>query len=587
MTIPDAMFDVVIVGAGGSGMRAALQLAKKDKKVALVSKVYPTRSHTVSAQGGIAAALANVSADKWIWHMFDTIKGSDYLGDQDSIEFMCKMGPEVVYELEHMGLPFSRLENGKIYQRGFGGQMQDFGKGDPAIRISAAADRTGHALLHTLFQQNIHAGVTFFNEWYGLDLVKAIDGSIAGIIALRLETGELSYLRAPAVILATGGAGQIFNNTTNAKINTGDGLGMALRAGFPLQDMEMWQFHPTGIAGVGILISEACRGEGGYLVNKDGERFMERYAPHAKDLASRDVVSRAVAMEIRAGRGIGETQPYINLKIDHLGEKIIKDRLPGIRDLAMTFANVDPVYEPIPIFPTAHYMMGGIPTNKHSQVLTLNERGEDVPVIGLYAVGECSCVSVHGANRLGGNSLLDLIVFGRAAGDHIAEQLNAGLHLQPVQQDAIDAATSRVTDWDNRTGKYTIAELRKQLKLIMDENFGVFRTQDVMLNGLSELRDLRERLNHAALSDKSKTFNTARMEALELDNLIAIAMATALCADARKESRGAHAREDFPKRDDEHWLKHSIVFANDQVKYRAVNMSPSTVAAFPPKERVY
>lgn len=587
MAIAESTFDVVIVGAGGSGMRAALQLANRDKRVALVSKVFPTRSHTVSAQGGITAALGNVSEDKWIWHMFDTVKGSDYLGDQDCIEFMCKMGPEVVYELEHMGLPFSRLENGKIYQRAFGGQSKDFGKGGQAIRTSAAADRTGHALLHTLYQQNLRSGVTFFNEWYSLDLVKDINGNTAGVVALCMETGELLYLRAAAVILATGGAGQVFNTTTNALINTGDGLGMVLRAGLPLQDMEMWQFHPTGIAGVGVLISEGTRGEGGYLLNKNGERFMERYAPHAKDLASRDVVSRAIALEIREGRGIGDINPHVLLKIDHLGESIIKERLPGIRELSMTFANVDPIVAPIPISPTCHYMMGGIPTNKNSQVLTVDAAGKDVVVTGLYAVGECACVSVHGANRLGGNSLLDLVVFGRAAGDHVAEQLDAGLQLGAVKQQDIDQAAARYTTWNTRSGKYSVASLRQELKIVMEQHFGVFRTQEVMLAGIEALKELRERLKLAVLSDHSNVFNTARIEALELDNLMAVGIATALCAEARTESRGAHAREDYPDRNDAEWIKHSIVFANDQITYRAVNMSPITVPAFAPKERVY
>lgn len=587
MHMPEATFDTIIVGAGGAGMRAALQLSKKAKNVALVSKVFPTRSHTVSAQGGITAALGNVTEDKWEWHMFDSVKGSDFLGDQDSIEFMCKMGPEVVYELEHMGLPFSRLENGKIYQRAFGGQSKDFGKGGQAVRTSAAADRTGHALLHTLYQQNLKSGVSFFNEWYAIDLVMAIDGSIAGVVALRIETGELLYLRAPSVIIATGGAGQVFKTTTNAYINTGDGMGMVLRAGFPLQDMEMWQFHPTGIAGVGVLISEGVRGEGGYLLNKNGERFMERYAPHAKDLASRDVVSRAVYLEIREGRGIGERNPYIQLKLDHLGKDVIEQRLPGIRDLAMAFANVDPVVDPIPILPTCHYIMGGIPTNKYSQVLTLDENGKDKVITGLYAVGECACVSVHGANRLGGNSLLDLVVFGRAAGDHIADQLNEGMHLKPVEQAVIDQSQNRIENLDKRNGKYTVAGLRDELQTVMETHFGVFRTADVMLDGIKKVKKLRACLDEVRLSDTSKIFNTARIEALELENLMAVAMATALCAEARQESRGAHAREDFPKRDDVNWLKHTIVFADDVVKTRAVNMQPATVPAFPPIERAY
>ena len=587
MGIAERAFDVVIVGAGGSGMRAALELSKRSKNVALVSKVYPTRSHTVSAQGGINAALGNVTEDHWQWHMYDTVKGSDYLGDQDCIEFMCKMGPEVVYELEHMGLPFSRLDDGKMYQRKFGGQTQNFGQGDIAVRTTAAADRTGHALLHTLFQQNIQTGTTFFNEWYTVDLVKAIDGSIAGVVAICMETGELLYLRAPAVILATGGAGQIYNSTTNALVNTGDGLGMVLRAGYPVQDIEMWQFHPTGIAGAGVLVSEGCRGEGGYLLNNKGERFMECYAPHAKDLASRDVVSRAIAMEIRAGNGFGTEFPHVHLKIDHLGEEIIKTRLPGIRDLAMTFANADPVKDPIPVTPTCHYMMGGIPTNKFSQALTIDANGKDQIITGLYAIGECSCVSVHGANRLGGNSLLDLVVFGRSSGEHCAEQLNQGLELQPVAQENIDSAADRVNVWNTRKGKYSVASVRREMKIIMQDHFGVFRTADVMQDGIKKLSAVRAKLDQTYLGDTSQAFNTARIEALELDNLVAIAVATGIAAEARTESRGAHAREDYPKRDDKNWIKHTLVFADDTIKYRAVNMQPITMEPFPPKERVY
>lgn len=588
MPIPaQRSFDAIVVGAGGAGMRASLELVNAGKKVALISKVFPTRSHTVSAQGGITVALGNKHDDDWKWHMFDTVKGSDYLGDQDCIEYMCRVGPEVIYELEHMGLPFSRFDDGRIYQRPFGGQSKNFG-GEQASRTAAAADRTGHALLHTLFQKNTEANVMVFSEWYALDLVKAHDDSIAGVMAMNIETGDVIFMNAKAVILATGGAGQIFHSTTNALINTGDGIGMALRAGYPVQDMEMWQFHPTGIAGAGVLVTEGCRGEGGYLVNKNGERFMERYAPHAKDLAGRDVVSRSMAIEIREGRGCGPNGDYVLLKLDHLGADIIKSRLPGIRELSMTFANADPIKDPIPVVPTCHYMMGGIPTNMHGQVIHVDQNGQEHLVEGLYAVGECACVSVHGSNRLGGNSLLDLVVFGRAAGIHLNDALDQGMDNKIVNNDHIEAAMQRLNRWDNNTsGKETVSAIRHELKKTMQNDFSVFRTKVVMTEGLEKLKNLRERLKHATLTDKSKIFNTARVEALELDNLMAVAIATAYSALNREESRGAHSREDFPARDDKNWLKHSLYFPNDSVGSRPVNMTPHLVPPFEPKERVY
>ncbi|NBW58073.1 succinate dehydrogenase flavoprotein subunit [bacterium] len=584
--IPERVFDALIIGAGGAGLRAALQLVKANHQVAVVSKVFPTRSHTVSAQGGITAALGNIDEDNWHWHMFDTVKGSDYLGDQDAIEYMCRVGPECVYELEHMGLPFSRLDNGKIYQRPFGGQSKDFGKGGQATRTSAAADRTGHALLHTLFQQNLKHNTIFFNEWIALDLVMNDQQEVCGVTVLCLENGERMFLKARAVVLATGGAGQVFSSTTNAYINTGDGLGMALRAGIPLQDMEMWQFHPTGISGSGCLITEGARGEGGYLVNKNGERFMERYAPHAKDLASRDVVSRSIATEIREGRGCGSKGDYIELKLEHLGADLIKTRLPGIRELSMTFANVDPVEKPIPIVPTCHYMMGGIPTNKYGQVLTVTDDGEKV-VSGLYAVGECACVSVHGANRLGGNSLLDLVVFGRAAGLFITEQL-ALENSEPLVKDIhIDKAFDRLNAWELQTGPYTVAEIRTQIQEVMQNDFGVFRQEDTMHAGLKKLLLLKEQIKQIQLQDKSQYFNTARLEALELDNLIAVSLATAYSAIERKESRGAHFRNDYPQRHDQAWLKHVVCFADGNIRYRNINFTPVLVDAFEPKARTY
>ena len=582
-------FDAIIVGGGGAGLRAALQLAQSGYNTAVISKVFPTRSHTVSAQGGITCAIASSDPnDDWRWHMYDTVKGSDYIGDQDAIEYMCSEGPKTVYELEHMGLPFSRTDSGRIYQRPFGGQSKNFGKGGQAARTCAAADRTGHALLHTLYQGNLKNNTAFLNEWYATDMVKNQDGAIVGVIAICIETGETVFVKSKATVFATGGAGRIYASTTNALINTGDGLGMALRAGFPVQDIEMWQFHPTGIYGAGTLVTEGCRGEGGYLINKDGERFMERYAPNAKDLAGRDVVARSMVLEILEGRGCGEHGDHVMLKLDHLGEDVLNSKLPGILELSRTFAHVDPVKEPIPVVPTCHYMMGGIPTNVNGQALTQDEKGVDKIIPGLFAVGEVACVSVHGANRLGGNSLLDLVVFGRAAGKHIEEMLGQGMEQREASETDIEQAQNRLSRLNQSKSGESVAKLRAELQDIMQNHFGVFRRGDFMQDGIKKLATLRERIANVHLEDKSQTFNTARIEALELENLFEVAQATAIAAEARNESRGAHARDDFRERDDENWLCHSMFFPNDKrVAKRDVNFSPKTVDTMEPQIRSY
>ena len=586
--IPKRQFDAVVVGAGGSGLRAALQLAEANLKVAVLSKVFPTRSHTVAAQGGVSASLGNEEPDNWHWHMYDTVKGSDYLGDQDAIEFMCRKACDAVVELEHYGMPFDRLDNGKIYQRPFGGHTSNYG--ERAIkRACAAADRTGHAMLHTLYQRNVRARTQFFVEWMALDLIRNQAGDVLGVIALEMETGEVMILQAKATLLATGGAGRIYSASTNAFINTGDGLGMAARAGIPLEDMEFWQFHPTGVAGAGVLITEGVRGEGGFLLNKDGERFMERYAPTVKDLASRDVVARAMATEIKEGRGAGKDGEYILLKLDHLGADVIDKRLPGIREIAKKFANVDPATDPIPVVPTCHYQMGGVPTNVQGQALVPDGNGGEKIVKGLYAAGECACVSVHGANRLGTNSLLDLLVFGKSAGEQVVKDIAADVVSMPeLPADAADMTMARLARLDATASGERVSDVGAEMRRTMQLHCGVFRFPDGLTDGVKKMLAVAERAKSTYIQDKSKVFNTARVEALELDNLIEVALSTMISAEARKESRGAHDRSDHPNRDDVNWMKHTLWFKEgNRLDYKPVQLKPMTVDSFEPKARVY
>ncbi len=586
-SLPRRQFDVVVVGAGGAGMRCSLQLSQAGLSVAVLSKVFPTRSHTVAAQGGVSASLGNMSEDNWYWHMYDTVKGSDWLGDQDAIEFMCREAPNAVYELEHFGMPFDRNPDGTIYQRPFGGHTANFGE-KPVQRACAAADRTGHALLHTLYQRNVAARAQFFVEWMALDLLRNEAGDVVGVTALEMETGEIYILEAKTTVLATGGAGRIWAASTNAFINTGDGLGMAARAGIPLQDMEFWQFHPTGVAGAGVLITEGVRGEGGILLNKDGERFMERYAPTLKDLAPRDFVSRSMDQEIKEGRGCGPDGSYVVLKLDHLGADVINKRLPSIREIAIKFGNVDPIKEPIPVVPTIHYQMGGIPANYHGQVLT-RENGENKIVNGLYAIGECAAVSVHGANRLGTNSLLDLIVFGRATGNHIVNSHPERQHAhQPVPQQAVEFSLDRVNKLESRTSGEKTQDIGNAIRFSMQRHCGVFRTLELLNEGVTQIEDLAKQADNIYFKDKSKVFNTARVEALELANMTEVARATIKSAANRTESRGAHALDDHPTRDDENWLKHTLWYSEgSRLDYKPVQMKPLTVESFPPKARTF
>ncbi len=588
MPIPRRRFDALILGAGGAGLNAALRLASADLRVAVVSKVFPTRSHTVAAQGGVNAALANVLPDDWHWHMFDTVKGSDYLGDQDAIEYMCREAIPTVYELEHAGVPFSRLDNGKIYQRAFGGQSQEFG-GDQAARTCAAADRTGHAILHTLYQQNIRARSHFFDEYFAVDLIKDDEGCVIGALVLDIESGEPLLIESKTTLIATGGFGQVFRTTTNAFINTGDGLAMSLRIGVPLQDMEFYQFHPTGVAGKGMLITEAARGEGGYLINGDGERFMERYAPKALDLAGRDVVARAIVTEIREGRGCGPERDHVLLKLDHLGSQVVHHRLPGITDICDVFLGLDPAREPIPVFPTAHYAMGGIPTDRHARVVAPARHGPEEVVPGLYAAGECACVSVHGANRLGGNSLLDILVFGRAAGKDILDYVAENPNHRTLRERDLEPAMARLARWERPGGGDSVHAVKAELRKLMEDHCGVFRDEATMADGVERLKALRTRVaEDVRLQDHSRTFNTARIEALELDNLVDVGMATLVSALHRQESRGAHSRVDFTERDDAHWMRHSLYSReDDRIDYKPVRTKPLTVESFPPMARVY
>src|SRR6266516_398795 len=580
-------FDAVVVGAGGAGLRAALQLSEAGLSVAVLSKVFPTRSHTVAAQGGIGAALGNMGEDSWLWHMYDTVKGSDWLGDQDAIEFMVREAPKLVYELEHFGMPFDRNENGTVYQRPFGGHSQNFGE-RPVQRSCCAADRTGHAMLHTLYHRNVRARTQFFVEWMALDLVRDASGQVLGVTALEMETGEVMVLHACATLFATGGAGRIFSSTTNAFICTGDGLGMAARAGFPLEDMEFWQFHPTGVAGAGVLITEGVRGEGGYLLNKGGERFMERYAPNLKDLASRDVVSRAMATEIKEGRGAGPHGDYLLLKLDHLGPEVIEKRLPGIREIAKKFADVDPVKDPIPVVPTVHYMMGGIPTNYRGEVVVPQGSDAEAVVPGFYAAGECACASVHGANRLGTNSLTDLLVFGKAAAESMVKFLKENPGRKDPPKDSAERTLSRLARLDNQKNGESVAEVATEMRRTMQSHCGVFRFPDTLAEGVKKIREIADRVTRTQVKDKSRVFNTARIEALELDNLIEAARASMVSAEARRESRGAHDRADHHSRDDSNGLKHTLWYKDgDRLEYKPVHMKALTARTIEPKVRTY
>jgi succinate dehydrogenase / fumarate reductase flavoprotein subunit len=585
--LPRRRFDAVIIGAGGSGMRASLQLAEAGLNVAVLSKVFPTRSHTVAAQGGIGASLGNMSEDNWHYHFYDTIKGSDWLGDQDVIEFMCREAPKAVYELEHYGMPFDRNPDGTIYQRPFGGHTANYGE-KPVQRACAAADRTGHAMLHTLYQRNVRAKTNFFVEWLALDLIRDDAGDVVGVTALEMETGQVYILEAKVVLMATGGAGRIWDASTNAFINTGDGMGLAARAGIPLEDMEFWQFHPTGVAGAGVLLTEGCRGEGAILRNKDGERFMERYAPTYKDLAPRDFISRCMDQEIKEGRGCGPNGDYVVLDLTHIGAETIMKRLPSVYEIGINFANVDVTKEPIPVVPTIHYQMGGIPTNINGQVVVPANGKHNEIINGLYAIGECSCVSVHGANRLGTNSLLDLLVFGRAAGNHIVGLNLKNREFKPLPANAGEQTMARIAALDNSTSGEYAQDVANDIRKTMQKYAGVFRNQELMDEGVRQMAKLTERAKHLWVKDKSAIFNTARIEALEVANLVETANATMYSAAARKESRGAHSHDDHPHRDDDRWMKHTLWFSEgNRLDYKPVQLKPLTVDSVPPKERTF